>query len=660
MQNDGRKRVVISQVEPEIDGGKFPIKRIRDEQVEVYANIFSDGHEQINAQLKYRHIDSDDWNTTPLASLANDRWTASFHVAELGEYEYTVEAWIDHFLTWQQDIKKKLDDGQDVSVDLQIGADIMEEAIVRATGQNARELDALSTKLRNGDKQQVLVELATSPAVTELMHQYPDKRLASTYDKILKVTVDREKALFSSWYEMFPRSAGEGTEHGSFKDAQKLLPDIAEMGFDIIYLPPIHPIGRTHRKGKNNSTTAKEGDPGSPWAIGSEDGGHKAIHPKLGTMDDFEEFVRKAREFDIDIALDIAFQCSPDHPYVKKHPKWFKWRPDGSVQFAKKKKKKYEDILPINFESSDWENLWEELYSVIEFWVKHGVKVFRIDNPHTKPFGFWETTLGKLKSNYPELIFLSEAFTRPKMMYHLAKIGYTQSYTYFTWRNTKHEFIDYLTELYQTSVREFFRPNFWPNTPDILPESLQYGGRPAFIIRVVLAATLSSSYGIYGPAYELCENEALEGKEEYLNSEKYEIKDWDREQEGNIRDVITHLNKIRKEHPALQQNWNLQFYDIDNEHILCYGKVTDDLSDMIFVAINLDPYHTREGKVVLPLGDLNIPEDQAYLVHELFSDEKFIWQGNDNFIELNPKNSPAKIFNIRRRLRRENDFDYFM
>ncbi len=406
--------------------------------------------------------------------------------------------------------------------------------------------------------------------------------------------------------------------------------------------------------------TAGPGDPGSPWAIGAKQGGHKAIHPELGDIKDFEHFISQARDLGIDVALDVAFQCSPDHPYVEEHPGWFRWRPDGSVQFAENPPKKYEDILPINFETGDWEHLWEELQSVFEYWIDHGVTVFRVDNPHTKPFPFWQKVIGELKTKHPELIFLSEAFTRPKIMYRLAKLGFTQSYTYFTWRNTKREFTDYMTELYQSGVREFFRPNFWPNTPDILPESLQYGGRPVFISRVVLAATLSSNYGIYGPAYELCVNDALEGKEEYRDSEKYEIKDWDRDQPGNIKDLIRRINTIRRENPALQQNWNLQFYQVDNEHILCYGKVTDDLSNMIFVAVNLDPYHTREGKVWLPLNDLRIPEDQAYLVHELLSDEKFIWQGEDNYLELDPQESPAKIFSIRRRLRRENDFDYFM
>lgn len=660
MRNDGRERVIIENVEPEIDDGSFPVKRVLNEEVVVRADIFSDGHDRVRAQLRYRLTDQSSWSEIEMTPLVNDRWEGKFTVAELGEYRYTIEAWIDHFLTWQDDLRKKYEAGQDVAVELEIGSGYLRKAADRATEEDRDRLLKWSERLTADGTQDELVDLATGEEVTELMKAYPDKEHSTVYSKELRVTVDRERALFSSWYEFFPRSTGEGFEHGTFRDAEEILPDIAQMGFDVIYLPPIHPIGETKRKGRNNAVTAEPGDPGSPWAIGGAAGGHKSLHPELGTVEDFERFIEKAGEYGIDVAMDIAFQCSPDHPWVKEHPEWFRWRPDGSVQYAENPPKKYEDILPINFETDDWENLWHELYSVFEYWVEKGVRVFRVDNPHTKPFPFWEWVIGELKGEYPDLIFLSEAFTRPKIMYRLAKLGFTQSYTYFTWRNTKGEFRDYLTELYRSTVREFFRPNFWPNTPDILPESLQYGGRPAFITRLILAGTLSSNYGIYGPAYELCVNEAVEGKEEYLNSEKYEIKDWDRHGEGNIRDTITQLNAIRREHPALQQNWNLQFYDVDNEHILCYGKVTDDLSDMILVAVNLDPYHAREGKIFLPLDDLNIPGDQAYLVHELFSDTKMIWQGEDNYVDLNPAEQPAKIFSIRRRLRRENDFDYFM
>ncbi len=660
MQTDGRKRVVIENVAPEIEDGSHAIKRVVGEKVVVRADIFSDGHDSLRARLRYRRSGAEFWSETEMEPLANDRWEAEFRVTEPGEYRYTIQAWIDHFLTWQRDLRKKADAGQDVAVELEIGAKHLTEAANRASGADADQLRTWADRLARDEDREQLMKLVLSDRVTEIMEGYPDIALSTEYPRPRRVTVDRKRALFSAWYEFFPRSAGEGTDHGTLRDAESLLPDIADIGFDIIYLPPVHPIGETRRKGRNNAVSAEPGDPGSPWAIGGEAGGHKSLHPELGSMEDFRHFVEKAREYDMDVALDIAFQCSPDHPWVEEHPEWFRWRPDGSVQYAENPPKKYEDILPINFETDDWENLWQELYHVFEFWVEKGVRVFRVDNPHTKPFPFWEWVIGELKSRYPDLIFLSEAFTRPKIMYRLAKLGFTQSYTYFTWRNTKEEFREYLTELYRSEVREFFRPNFWPNTPDILPESLQYGGRPAFITRLVLAGTLSSNYGIYGPAYELCVNEAVGGKEEYLDSEKYQIKDWDRGAEDNIRKTVARLNEVRREHPALQQNWNLEFYRMDNDHILCYGKVTDDLSDMILVAVNLDPYHVREGKLTLPLEALEIPADQAYLVHELFSDTKMIWQGRDNYIELDPAEQPAKVFSIHRRLRRENDFDYYM
>lgn len=432
------------------------------------------------------------------------------------------------------------------------------------------------------------------------------------------------------------------------------------MGFDVLYLPPIHPIGKTNRKGKNNSPVAQPGDVGSPWAIGSEEGGHKSVHPQLGTIEDFVSLVNKAKEYNIEIALDLAFQCSPDHPYVREHPEWFKWRPDGTVQYAENPPKKYEDVLPLNFETENWRELWEELKSIVVFWIEKGVRIFRVDNPHTKPFRFWKWLIEEIKRDYPDVIFLSEAFTRPKVMYHLAKAGFTQSYTYFTWRNTKREFIEYLTELTQTEVREYFRPNFWPNTPDILPEHLQFGGRPAFMMRLVLAATLSSNYGIYGPVFELCVSEALPGKEEYLNSEKYEIRYWDWDQPGNLKDFIARVNRIRRENPALQTTWNLKFFEVDNEYILFYGKVNEDLSNIILVVVNLDPHHTQSGWVRVPISELGIEPNQPYLVHDLLSEDKYIWQGEYNYVELNPHVIPARIFRVRKRLRKETDFDYFM
>jgi len=432
------------------------------------------------------------------------------------------------------------------------------------------------------------------------------------------------------------------------------------MGFDILYFPPIHPIGKTNRKGKNNSLVAEPDDEGSPWAIGSDEGGHKAVHPKLGTIKDFERLVHKAKEYEIEIAIDLAFQCSPDHPYVKEYPEWFKWRPDGTIQFAENPPKKYEDIVSLNFETDQWQALWEELKSVVMFWIERGIRTFRVDNPHTKPFLFWEWLIKEIKDAYPEVIFLSEAFTRPKVMHFLAKLGFIQSYTYFTWRNTKREFIDYLTELLHTNEREYFRPNFWTNTPDILPEHIQYGGKPASIMRLVLAATLSSNYGIYGPTFELCVNEALPDREEYLNSEKYEVRCWDWDSPGNIKEWIVRINKIRRDNPALHTTWNLKFYDVDNDYLLFYGKATEDLSNIILIVVNLDPFHTQLGWVRVPLAELEIDPHQPYLVHDLLSDDKYIWHGERNYVELNPQISPAHILRVRKRLKRETDFDYFM
>ncbi|GAN31607.1 alpha-amylase family glycosyl hydrolase [Candidatus Brocadia sinica] len=493
------------------------------------------------------------------------------------------------------------------------------------------------------------------------MNEYRDRKFASNYGKELSVIVDRKKAIFSTWYERFPRSCSpEPGKHGTFKDCEAILPEIAKMGFDVFYLPPIHPIGRTNRKGKNNSPVSGQNDVGSPWAIGSQEGGHKSIHPHLGTLEDFERLINKTRDYDIEIALDLAFQCSPDHPYVAEHPEWFKWRPDGSVQYAENPPKKYEDALPFNFETEQWRQLWEELKSVVVFWVERGVRIFRVDNPHTKPFSFWEWLINEVKSKYPDVLFLSEAFTRPKVMYYLAKLGFTQSYTYFTWRNTKREFIEYITELVQTNVREYFRPNFWPNTPDILPEHLQYGGRPAFMIRLILAATLSSSYGIFGPDFELCVSEALPGKEEYLNSEKYEVKhcDWDRP--GNLKDFIARVNRVRKENPALQTTGNVQFYEADNGYLVVYGKTTEDFSNILLVVVNLDPYHSQSGWIRIPINKFGIDADQPYLVHDLLSDGKYIWHGENNYVEFKPHNLPAHIFKVRKKLKRETDFDYFL
>ena len=661
---EGRARVVIAGVYPQVDGGLFPIKRTLGDQVIVEADIFTDGHDAIVARLLHRHQDDQAWQTTPLQPLVNDRWRAQFPAERLSRYHYTVEAWVDRFVSWRRDFAKRVEAGQDLAVELHIGAELVDAAGRRAHGADAKQLREWSGLLRQNDSAQARtrIQLVLSDEFVLLVERYPDRTLAIRYEKELTVWVDRRKARFSTWYELFPRSCARSLGiHGTFRDCEAHLRDIAATGFDVLYLPPIHPIGRTFRKGKNNALVAGPDDPGSPWAIGGPEGGHKAIHPQLGTLDDFRRLVGKAQELGLEIALDIAFQCTPDHPYVKEHPEWFRHRPDGSIQYAENPPKKYQDIYPFDFETEHWQSLWEELRSVLLFWIEQGVRIFRVDNPHTKPFAFWQWVIAEVTRDYPEVIFLAEAFTRPKVMYRLAKLGFTQSYTYFAWRNTKPELTQYLTELTTTDAQEFFRPNFWPNTPDILTEYLQLGGRPAFMIRVALAATLSASYGIYGPAFELCENRPREyGSEEYLDSEKYEIRQWDMTNPASLQEFIARLNRIRHENPALQSNHNLRFHDIDNEQLICYSKTTEDQTNVIVVVVNLDPHHTHSGWLALSLEELGLDSQQPYQVHDLLSDARYLWHGARNYVELNPHSVPAHIFRLRRRVRSERDFDYYM
>jgi starch synthase (maltosyl-transferring) len=526
----GRHRVVIERVKPSIDFGKHPVKRVVGESVTVEADVFGDGHDAVTAVIVYRRKSRKEWLSEPMTFTGNDLWRGTFNITSEEDYEYTVEGWIDHYKTWAGDIKKKRDAGQDIRVELLAGAHMADAALKKAEGEDRKRLKEYAMLLQDHTDIDRTYETAVSEEYAALMGLYPDKDFAARYETVYTVQVDRRRALFSAWYECFPRSCSPVPgRHGTFRDLGNLLPEISNLGFDILYLPPIHPIGRVFRKGKNNSLEAGPDDPGSPWAIGSDEGGHTEIHPELGNLNDFKVLIEKAKSFGMEIALDLAYQCTPDHPYVKDHPEWFRKRPDGTIQYAENPPKKYQDIYPHNFETDDWEALWEELKRVVMFWIDAGVRIFRVDNPHTKPFAFWEWLIREIRSLHPDVILLSEAFTRPKVMYRLAKLGFTQSYTYFTWRNTKHEFIDYLTELTTTDVREYFRPNFWPNTPDILPQHLQFDGRQEFIKRFILAATLSSNYGIYGPPFELCIKDAINGKEEYLNSEKYEIKHWDRE-----------------------------------------------------------------------------------------------------------------------------------
>ena len=660
---DGRSRVIIENVTPEIDGGTFAAKRVCGERVIVEADIFADGHEMISGMLLFRREAEKKWHETALKLVVNDRWRADFRVDEIGRYRYTLAAWIDRFQSWRRDLQKRAEVDEHSELDILTGALIIEQAARRASASDKKKLLEAIELLRDEDTSlSTKLTTALSDDLLELVQRYPDRGGDTRYGKELAVVVDREKARFSAWYEMFPRSsAAEPGVHGTFKDCERLLSYVASMGFDTLYLPPIHPVGYTHRKGKNNSITAAADDPGSPWAIGSAEGGHKSIHPQLGTVEEFRSFVTKAESLDLEVALDLAYQCSPDHPYVREHPKWFRWRPDGTVQFAENPPKKYQDIYPLDFTTEEWRALWEELKSIVEFWREQGIRIFRVDNPHTKPLPFWQWLIDTVKQDHPEVIFLAEAFTRPKVMYRLGKLGFTQSYSYFTWRNTKAEITEYFQELTQTEVREYFRPNLWPNTPDILPEYLQFGGRAAFMLRLVLAATLSGNYGIYGPAFELLENRPREaGSEEYLDSEKYEIKHWNRESADSLKDFITRINKIRKDNPALKCDWSLCFHEIDNEQMVCYTKRTEDLGNIILVVVNLDPHHVQSGWVRIPLEPLQLAATDSYQAHDLLTGARFLWHGARNYVQLDPKNGPAHILRLRRRIRREQDFDYFM
>jgi starch synthase (maltosyl-transferring) len=658
---DGRRRVVIERVCPAIDCGRFAIKRIVGEKVIVEADVFADGHVQVACQILYWR-GGEELKSSPMRALANDHWCGEFTVSKLGKYEYTVEAWIDRFQTWRSDLEKRISAAQDINFDFLIGAKLIKLAAERASGADAALLEHWARQLRNCEDQPSAAAVALDQKLLNLMQRYPDRDLASRYGKQFTVIVDREKAMFSTWYEVFPRSCSPQIgHHGTFRDCEAWLPYIGSMGFDVVYLPPIHPIGHEFRKGKNNSDVAQADDVGSPWAIGSAEGGHKSIHPELGTLDDFRHFLCKAREHGLEVALDIAFQCTPDHPYVREHKDWFRTRPDGTIQYAENPPKKYQDIYPLDFENADWPALWQELKSVLQFWVDQGVYIFRVDNPHTKPFSFWEWVISETKKDHPEVLLLSEAFTRPHIMYRLAKLGFSQSYTYFAWRNTKQELTDYFTELTGTEIREYFRPNLWPNTPDILSEFLQVGGRPAFMVRLILAATLAASYGIYGPAFELCEDIPFKpGAEEYLNSEKYELKHRDLHSTPSLKYLISKINRIRKENPALQGNRNLRFHETDNPSLICYSKTTDDLSNVIVVIVNLDCFHVQRGWIHFDFGEFGLDRNHTFQVHDLLAEGHYFWQGTRNYVELTPESLPAHILRLRRWVRTERDFDYYL
>jgi len=656
---EGRRRVVIEEVQPQVDCGRYPAKRILGDVVTVTAAVFGDGHDHVSGRLLYRHSSETDWRFTPLTPLTNDRWTVNFTADKLGDWRYTIEAWVDHFATWCADLRKRLtaqqtsgmpntsNESQDIPLALHSGAVLLNQAAQRAKGPDSKILAEAAAELnRLADDHRATYDLPLSDKIIALVAQYPDLTFASRYRQELHLWVDRERARYSTWYELFPRSTSpDPTRHGTFADVKALLPSIAAMGFDVLYLPPIHPIGTAYRKGRNNNVTSAPDDPGSPWAIGSKEGGHKSIDPQLGTVRDFDALVAATHDHGMEMALDIAFQCSPDHPWVTEHPDWFNIRPDGSIQYAENPPKKYQDIYPLNFESPDWRALWEALRDVFTYWIRRNVRIFRVDNPHTKALPFWEWCIAEIQKKYPDVILLAEAFTRPHVMYSLAKAGFTQSYTYFTWRNTRDELREYFEEITKPPVTDFFRPNLWPNTPDILHATLQNGGCPAFMQRLILAATLGANYGIYGPAFELCENvPAKPGSEEYLNSEKYEVRHCDRSASHSLAPLITQINQIRRDNPALHSDGSLHFHPADNPNILCYSKSSG--GNRILVAINLDPAQEQAGWIDLDLKQLAIPHNENFEIEDLLTGVHYQWHDRSNYVALRPDIMPAHIFRL--------------
>ena len=655
---EGRRRVIIEDIQPQVDAGRYPAKRIVGDIVTVKAAIFADGHDHLAARILYKPATDKKWRTAPLTALPNDFWTGTFPVDKIGPWRFTIEAWIDHFDTWTHDLDKRLGaqeaGGQDIPLALRIGATHLDAAASRAKGADTKKLKLAAEQLRAlADSNLTVYESPIMPELIALAAKYPDLAHATKYETELPLWVDRERARFSAWYELFPRSCSpiEG-RHGTFRDVEERLPEIAAMGFDILYMPPIHPIGIAYRKGKNNAVTAEPGDVGSPWAVGGKEGGHTAILPELGTLGDFADLVNSAKMNGLELALDIAFQCAPDHPWVTEHPDWFILRPDGSIQYAENPPKKYQDIYPLNFESKDWRGLWDALLGVFQFWIDQGVRVFRVDNPHTKALPFWEWCIAEIVKKTPEVIFLAEAFTRPHVMYSLAKAGYTQGYTYFTWRNTAAELRAYFEELTTVPVIDFFRPNVWPNTPDILHEQLQTGGRAMFQLRAVLSATLSANWGIYGPAYELCEGRPAKpspGKtasEEYLDSEKYQFRHWDRSNPISIAPLLKQLNRIRHENEALHRNERLVFHETSNPQLLAYSKSSPDGTNVILAVVNLDSYDEQSGLVSIFAEALGLHATEHFVVEDLLSGASYTWNGHSNYVALRPWEATAHVFRI--------------
>lgn len=658
--------VVIENVEPLLDGGRFAVKRVVGQTMTVAADVFKDGHDVLAVMLKWRHVGGRKWSETPMEHEGNDLWRGVFPLAAMGDYEFTIEAWPDAYASWREEIAKKHAGGQEnLTSEALEGALLLEGAARRAGKQAAAgELRAVARALKAADRDGVAVIAAREDSAA-LAAAFPDRSLATEFRPYGRVMAERERALFAAWYEFFPRSAeGRGDRGSTFRDCLGRLDDAKAMGFDVVYFPPIHPIGFAKRKGPNNSLVSGPDDPGVPYAIGNRHqgcphgGGHRDVAPELGTLEDFEWLVGEAKKRGLEIALDFALNCSPDHPYVADHPEWFFHRPDGSIKYAENPPKKYEDVYPLDYHNADWRELWEELKDLILWWAERGVRTFRVDNPHTKPVAFWEWLIAETRAKYPDLVFLSEAFTRPKMMRVLAKVGFTQSYTYFTWRNTKHELTEYFTELTTHESAEYFRPNLFTNTPDILPFFLQHGGRPAFMIRAVLAATLSPVYGIYS-GFELCENAALPGREEYFESEKYQFKQRDWNAPGNIKDLVTKLNGIRRANRAFHELDNLRFVGAENDQILCYVKATAALDNILLMVVTLDPWHGQGAWLDVPVEALGLRDDETYQMHDLLTGERFLWHGRHNYVALDPHSRPAHVFRVRRRVGLEQGFEYY-
>jgi starch synthase (maltosyl-transferring) len=642
----GQARAIIDQVGPRIDGGRFAVKTVVNDPVRVWADLLIDGHDKLNAALLFRKKGARSWDESPMQQQGGGRWVGQVVAAKPGLYEYAVKAWVDHYVSWNYDTRRKIEGWQRVSVELLMGARYLHEVAAKTSKKEKVQLEKWAALLSDEAHYEQAAALVLDGSFLPYFLKYPASE-HPTISEPLPLWVDREKAVFGAWYELFPRStAAKPGQHGTFKDTIRLLPRLQEMGMDTLYLPPIHPIGVQHRKGKNNSTTALPHEPGCPWAIGGAEGGHKAILPELGTLSDFQLLVKEAQAHGIEIALDYALQCSPDHPYVKNHPQWFKWRPDGTVQYAENPPKKYQDVLPINFETEDWVNLWHELKSILEYWIAQGVKIFRVDNPHTKSFQFWEWCIADIHAKNPEVLFLSEAFTAPAVMKYLAKLGFTQSYTYYSWRNTKHELMEYLEELSRTEMAHYFRPNFWPNTPDINPIPLQGAKDALFLTRYFMAATLSSNYGFYGPVYEFMLSEPMPGKEEYIDSEKYEVRHWDWNKTNKLTELIRRTNKARRENPALQRTNNIHFCHIDNNQLLAYLKTTPDRSNCVLAVVNIDQHNSQNGMLQLPLHLVGLAPDASYQVYDLITGARYTWQGEWNYVELHPDYLPVHLFRI--------------